>query len=330
MDEDIPLFVIKNLKTHFQVKGGTLKAVDDLSLEIYPYETLGIVGESGCGKTTLGRTIMGIHYPTSGEILFQGQKISALTGKELKRFRRKVQYIFQDPYSSLNPRMSVGEIIAEPLLIHTNLTKTQREEEVESLLDLVGLDPSFAYRFPHEFSGGQRQRISIARALVLHPLFIICDEPIAALDASIQAQIVNLLQKLREEIGLTYLFISHDLSMVKYIADRVAVLYLGQLMELSPSHSLYHDPKHPYTQSLIATIPIPDPKVEKKRSRIVVKGEVPSAIHPPKGCPFNTRCPKAFAPCFEKRPAWTEVTPEHYVACHLYSESECAKKTNMP
>lgn len=329
MDEDIPLFVIKNLKTYFQVKGGILKAVDDLSFEIYPYETLGIVGESGCGKTTLGRTIMGIHYPTGGEILFQGQKISALTGKELKRFRSKVQYIFQDPYSSLNPRMSVGEIIAEPLLIHTNLTKAQREEEVESLLDLVGLDPSFVYRFPHEFSGGQRQRISIARALVLHPLFIICDEPLAALDASIQAQIVNLLQKLREEIGLTYLFISHDLSMVKYIADRVAVLYLGQLMELSPSSSLYYDPKHPYTQSLIATIPIPDPKVEKKRSRIIVKGEVPSAIHPPKGCPFNTRCPKAFAPCFEKRPILTEVAPEHYVACHLYSENECAKKTNM-
>lgn len=312
-----PLIEIKNLKKEFLYKGQKLLAVNGISLSVYPQETLGLVGESGCGKTALARTIMRLHEPTSGDVLFDGKSILSLGKKAVQYLRRDMQYIFQDPYASLNPRMTAGEIIGEPLQIHRVLRAKEREKRVHELLDLVGLRSEYARRFPHEFSGGQRQRIGIARALALNPRLIVCDEPIAALDVSIQAQIVNLLKTLQEEIGLTYLFISHDLAMVKYISTRVAVMYLGHLMELAPSEMLYDHPLHPYTQGLLSAIPIPDPQIERKRSRILLTGEVPSPINPPKGCVFCTRCPMATKLCFEKRPALKEVAPNHQAACHL-------------
>lgn len=313
-----PLIQIKNLKKYFSYKGQTLRAVDDVSFDIFPQETLGLVGESGCGKTALARALMRVYQPTSGNILFKGKSILGYRGKAIKSLRHDMQYIFQDPCASLNPRMTAGEIIAEPLNIHNVLNRSNREKRVQHLLELVGLRPEYIGRFPHEFSGGQRQRIGIARALALSPRFIVCDEPIAALDVSIQAQIVNLLKYLQEEMGLTYLFISHDLAMVKYLSMRVAVMYLGHLMELAPSHDLYENPLHPYTQGLLSAIPIPDPHIEKKRTRILLTGEVPSPINPPKGCVFCTRCSKAEKICFEKRPTLKEVSPGHQVACHLY------------
>ena len=316
-----PLIQIKNLKKYFSYKGQTLRAVDDVSFDIFPQETLGLVGESGCGKTALARALMRLYEPTSGNILFKGESILNYKGKAIKSLRHDMQYIFQDPYASLNPRMTAGEIIAEPLNIHNVLNPSYREKRVQELLELVGLRPEYLRRFPHEFSGGQRQRIGIARALALNPRLIVCDEPIAALDVSIQAQIVNLLKYLQEEMGLTYLFISHDLAMVKYLSTRVAVMYLGHLMELAPSHDLYEKPLHPYTQGLLSAIPIPDPYIEKNRTRILLTGEVPSPITPPKGCVFCTRCPKAEKICFEKRPTLREISPGHQAACHLITPS---------
>lgn len=315
--EVAPLIQIKNLRKYFSYKGKTLRAVDNISFDVYPQETLGLVGESGCGKTALARALMRLYEPTSGDIIFKGESILSYKGKAIKSLRHDMQYIFQDPYASLNPRMTAGEIIAEPLNIHNVLNSSERQTRVLELLELVGLRSGYASRFPHEFSGGQRQRIGIARALALNPRLIVCDEPIAALDVSIQAQIVNLLKYLQEEMGLTYLFISHDLAMVKYLSTRVAVMYLGHLMELAPSQDLYENPLHPYTQGLLSAIPIPDPQIEKKRTQILLTGEVPSPINPPKGCVFCTRCPMAEKICFEKRPHIREISPGHQAACHL-------------
>ena len=312
-----PLLQVKDLKKYFPQKGRLLKAVDGVSFDVFPRETVGLVGESGCGKTALARAIMRLYEPSGGDILFQGKSILNYRRKEIKALRHDMQYIFQDPFASLNPRMTADEIIAEPLVIHNALTGHDRRKRVHELLELVGLRSDYGKRFPHEFSGGQRQRIGIARSLALNPRFIVCDEPIAALDVSIQAQIINLLKTLQEEMGLTYLFISHDLAMVKYLSTRVAVMYLGHLMEIAPSNALYESPLHPYTQGLLSAIPIPDPVTEKKRTRVLLTGEVPSPIDPPKGCVFCTRCPKAEKICYEKRPQLREVAPSHSVACHL-------------
>ena len=317
-----PLVQICHLKKYFSYKGKILRAVDDVSFDIFPNETLGLVGESGCGKTALARALMRLYEPTHGDILFEGKSILEYKRKKIKALRHDMQYIFQDPYASLNPRMTAGEIIAEPLNIHDVLEPKERGKRVHELLKLVGLHSEYSKRFPHEFSGGQRQRIGIARALALNPRFIVCDEPIAALDVSIQAQVINLLKKLQEEMGLTYLFISHDLAMVKYLSTRVAVMYLGHLMELASSIELYEKPLHPYTQGLLSAIPIPDPTVEKKRTRFIIKGEVPSPINPPKGCVFCTRCPKAMSICHQKRPVWEEISPGHKIACHLYRKTK--------
>ncbi|UZD44677.1 ABC transporter ATP-binding protein [Peribacillus frigoritolerans] len=315
-NENSPLVEIKNLKKHFPIGSQSLKAVDGLDLKIYPGETVGLVGESGCGKSTAGRTITRLYEPTDGEVLFQGKNIFDYKPGEMSHIRREIQMIFQDPYASLNPRMKVEELIGEPLAIHGISKGNERRKRVEDLLKLVGLSPEHITRFPHEFSGGQRQRIGIARALALNPKFIVCDEPISALDVSIQAQVVNLLKELQKEMGLTYLFIAHDLSMVKYISDRILVMYLGRMMELSDSDSLTKDPLHPYTQALLSAVPIPDPTI--KRERIVLKGDVPSPINPPSGCVFRTRCPKAMEICSSTVPEWKEQKPGHFVACHLY------------
>ncbi|MDM5212343.1 ATP-binding cassette domain-containing protein [Peribacillus sp. NJ4] len=316
VNENSPLVEIKNLKKYFPVGSQSLKAVDGLDLKIYPGETVGLVGESGCGKSTAGRTITRLYEPTDGEVLFQGKNIFDYKPGEMSHIRREIQMIFQDPYASLNPRMKVEELIGEPLAIHGISKGKERKKRVEDLLKLVGLSPEHITRFPHEFSGGQRQRIGIARALALNPKFIVCDEPISALDVSIQAQVVNLLKELQKEMGLTYLFIAHDLSMVKYISDRILVMYLGRMMELSDSDSLTKDPLHPYTQALLSAVPIPDPTI--KRERIVLKGDVPSPINPPSGCVFRTRCPKAMEICSSAAPEWKEQKPGHFVACHLY------------
>ncbi|PCI96150.1 oligopeptide ABC transporter ATP-binding protein OppF [Candidatus Aerophobetes bacterium] len=312
------LLEIKNLKKFFPVKGGTLKAVNDVSFFIEEKQTLGLVGESGCGKSTIGKTLINLYQPTGGSVSFNGHDMSTLSKKEMLALRKDIQMIFQDPYSSLNPRMTTQEIIKEPLIIH-KVYKSKREikERINELLALVGLQPEHANRFPHEFSGGQRQRIGIARALALNPKFIVCDEPIAALDVSIQAQIVNLLKKLQDTMGLTYLFISHDLAMVKHICNRVAVMYLGNIVEIAESKELYANPLHPYTEALLSAVPIPDPTIEKKRSRIVLPGEIPSSINPPKGCAFCTRCPKVMPICIEVAPEEVEVTKGHFVRCHL-------------
>jgi len=301
----------------FQKQTGAVHAVDDISFEIHDGETLGLVGESGCGKSTTGRTILQLYRPTSGHVYFQGVDLVTLKGKELRKIRRSMQMIFQDPYASLNPRMTVGEIIGEPLLIHNLGSGKGVRERAEQLLQLVGLNPAYSNRFPHEFSGGQRQRIGVARALAVNPSLIVCDEPISALDVSIQAQVVNLLEDLQGELNLTYLFIAHDLSMVRHISRRVAVMYLGMIVELAPRDELYMHPLHPYTRALLSAVPIPDALAEAKRRRIILKGEVPSPVDPPSGCRFRTRCPLAMPVCAEIVPESRQVAVGHFVACHM-------------
>ena len=318
-----PLVEIKNFKKYFFYKGQSIRSVDGISLEILPKQTLSLIGESGCGKTTLGRTLMGLYKPTSGALFFKGKNVLDYKGQALKQLRAQMQYLFQDPYSSLNPRMTLEEIITEPLITHSTLHhKSARKMRAEELLTLVGLLPQHLSSFPHELSGGQRQRVGIARALALNPTFLICDEPVASLDVSVRAQIITLLQRLQKELGLTYLFISHDLTIVKCLSHRVAVMYLGQLMEIAPSEVLYRAPLHPYTQALLSAIPIPNPEIQKTRKPILLKGEVPNPISPPKGCPFCTRCPKAEKICFEKRPSLLPIpsNPSQHVACHLVFE----------
>ncbi len=319
-----PLVAVENLTKHFPImqgvfrrEVGTVKAVDGIDFEIRERETLGLVGESGCGKSTAGRVILRLHAATAGRIVFRGTDITSLEGEALRRLRPRMQMIFQDPQDSLNPRMTVGSIIGEPLLEHSAATGRALQDRVEELLDAVGLDPGFTNRYPHEFSGGQRQRIGVARALALNPEFIVCDEPIAALDVSIQAQVVNLLEDLQERFGLTYLFISHDLSMIRHIADRVAVMYLGKIVELASSDSLYREPLHPYTRALLSAVPIHDPELEARRERVILSGDVPSPANPPSGCRFRTRCPMAAPECSEREPQWRELRPEHWAACHF-------------
>ena len=319
MEDNNYLIQVKNLKKYFNVgKNLTLKAVDDVSFNIHKGETLGLVGESGCGKTTCGRTVMGLYGATSGEVIYNGKNIHDYNDKEKKEFTRKAQIIFQDPYASLDPRMTVGNIIGEGIEIHNLHNKSEKNERIYELLEMVGLNKEHASRFPHEFSGGQRQRIGIARALAIEPEFIVCDEPISALDVSIQAQIVNLLIKLQKEIGLTYLFIAHDLSMVKHISDRVGVMYLGTLAELCDSLELYREPLHPYTQALLSAIPVPDPKIGREKKRIMLEGEVASPINPKPGCRFSTRCRYVKDICKESTPILKEIQKNHFVACHLY------------
>ena len=301
----------------FRRQVGTVKAVDGISFEIKRRENLGLVGESGCGKSTAARVILQLLKATSGKVYFKEQEITSISSEDLRKRRPQMQMIFQDPQDSLNPRMTVGSIISEPMFEHQRLKVKQRRERVEQLLDSVGLDPSVTNRYPHEFSGGQRQRIGIARALALSPDFIICDEPIAALDVSIQAQVINLLEDLQEEYGLTYLFISHDLSMIRHISDRVAVMYLGRIVELASSQELYSNPLHPYTKALLSAVPVHDPVLEKKRKRTILVGDVPSPASPPSGCHFSTRCPIAEASCFKVSPEWRQVSPDRRVACHL-------------
>ncbi len=315
---------VEKITKHFDLKSGIIrfggspvvKAVDDVTFDVYKNETLGLVGESGCGKSTLGRVILRLHEPTSGSVYFEDTNLGSLKPEELRRFRTKMQIVFQDSYSSLNPRHKVGEIIAEPMTIHTDMTHREIRERILELLRLVGLKPGYASRFPYEFSGGQRQRINIARTLALYPEFIVCDEPISALDVSIQAQVVNLLKDLQQKLGITYLFIAHDLSMVRYISDRIAVMYLGRIMELAGSDQLFANPLHPYTQSLISAIPIPDPKKERLRKSIVLEGEVPSPVNTPSGCVFHTRCPVADELCSIEVPEYREINPGHFIACH--------------
>ena len=319
-----PLLAVENLTRHFPVmqgvfrrEVGSVRAVDGLDFEIRERETLGLVGESGCGKSTAGRVILRLDPATAGRILFRGTDITSLEGEALRRLRPRMQMIFQDPQDSLNPRMTVGSIIGEPLLEHGAAKGRALRDRVEELLDAVGLDPGFTNRYPHEFSGGQRQRIGVARALALNPEFIVCDEPIAALDVSIQAQVVNLLEDLQERLGLTYLFISHDLSMIRHIADRVAVMYLGKLVELASSDALYREPLHPYTRALLSAVPIHDPELEARRERVILRGDVPSPADPPVGCRFSTRCPIAAPECSERVPDWRELRPGHWAACHF-------------
>ena len=300
----------------FQRKTGEVKAVDDVSFFIRRGETLGLVGESGCGKTTTGRSILKLQEVTAGKVLFEGRDLIEMKGEELRRMRVHMQPIFQDPFASLNPRMAVGDIIGEPLIVHKLAKGRLYREEVNNLLSMVGLEPRMADRYPHEFSGGQRQRIGIARALAARPSFIVCDEAVSALDVSIQAQIIKLLMTLREELNLTYLFISHDLSVVRHISDRVAVMYLGKIVEITSSEQLYRDPQHPYTISLLSAVPIPDPKVDRTRERIVLTGDVPSPINPPSGCPFHTRCHMAVEECKTTKQELRTVGSEHWVACH--------------
>lgn len=311
------LVEIKHLKKYFNMgRKGDLKAVDDLSFSISRGETVGMVGESGCGKTTAGRSILRLYEPTAGEVLFEGENILKISNTKMKNLRRDMQMIFQDPYASLNPRMTIEDIIGEAIDIHKLSTGRVRKDRIGELLDLVGLSVDHMSRFPHEFSGGQRQRIGIARALAVEPKFIICDEPISALDVSVQAQVVNLLKKLQNQLGLTYLFIAHDLSMVKYISDRVAVMYLGKMVEFASSDDLYAEPLHPYTLALLSAVPIPDPDVETSRDQIVLEGDIPSPINPPSGCHFRTRCPIATEKCAQEKPEFVELRKNHWVACH--------------
>ncbi len=332
MVENNMLLRVINLKKYFPITGGLLgrqvgmvKAVDGVSFEIKRGETLGLVGESGCGKSTSGRAILQLHKPTAGHVFFEDNDLTELSGEQLRRLRPKMQMIFQDPYASLNPRHSVGKIVGEPLVIHGLMGGKALKDRVAELLDLVGLDPAYVRRYPHEFSGGQRQRIGIARALSLNPSFIVCDEPISALDVSIQAQVVNLLQDLQEQLGLTYLFIAHDLSMVKHISHRIAVMYLGKIMELTDRNALFDDPLHPYTQSLNSAVPVPAPKLERKRRRFILKGDPPSPANPPSGCVFHTRCPLTIEECTRVVPEYREVRPGHFVACHLTDEAGASK-----
>jgi oligopeptide transport system ATP-binding protein len=319
------LLEVKGLKKYFPITQGILiqrkvadvKAVDGLDFYIERGETLGLVGESGCGKSTTGRTILQLYRPTSGDVFFKGRDLAKLEGEELRRTRRHMQMIFQDPYASLNPRMTVGDIIGEPLEVHNIAKGKEKKERVQELLQIVGLNPYFINRYPHEFSGGQRQRIGVARALAVQPDFIVCDEPISALDVSIQAQIINLLEELQAKFNLTYLFIAHDLSVVRHISDRVAVMYLGKIVELTDRTSLYSNPLHPYTKALLSAVPIPDPIVEEKRERIILVGDVPSPVNPPSGCRFHTRCPLAIDICKQVDPEFRDVGNKHFVACHV-------------
>ena len=322
-----PLLRVEHLTKEFPVESGVfarragakrVHAVEDISFDIYPGETFGLVGESGCGKSTTGRTIMRLNNPTSGRVIFDGKDVAKMKKRELKEMRRNMQYIFQDPYASRNPRMTIGEIVSEPLVIHNVMPNAkERMDYVRSLLDIVGLNPEHINRYPHEFSGGQRQRVGIARAFALRPKLIICDEPVSALDVSIQAQVLNLLSDLQKQFGTAYLFIAHDLSVVQHISDRVAVMYLGHLMEYSDWKSLYDEPYHPYSQSLLSAVPIPDPDVQHSRKRIILKGDPPSPIDPPTGCPFHTRCPIAKDVCSKDVPQLREVAPGHFCACHF-------------
>ncbi|MBP1970459.1 peptide/nickel transport system ATP-binding protein/oligopeptide transport system ATP-binding protein [Virgibacillus natechei] len=326
-DTDEVLVQVKNIKKYFPIKGGILKrdigqvkAVDDVSLEVKKGETLGLVGESGSGKSTLGRVILRLLQPTEGEILFEDNDISLLSNRKLREYRKDMQIVFQDPYASLNSKMSVGELIEEPLLVQTSASKSERKEKAIELLEKVGMRASDRTKYPHEFSGGQRQRISIARALALNPKFIICDEPVSALDVSIQAQVLNLMADLQDEFNLTYLFIAHDLSVVKHISDRVAVMYLGRIAEVAPKKSLYDNPLHPYTTALLSSVPSTD--VRHRREKIQLSGDLPSPSDPPSGCVFRTRCPQAYDRCSVERPELKDMGAGHYVACHLYDEAK--------
>jgi oligopeptide transport system ATP-binding protein len=323
------LVQIRDLQMHFPVtKGiilqrqvGAVKAVDGVSFNIKQGETLGLVGESGCGKSTTGRAILQLYRPTAGSVIFHGTDLTKLKGEEMRRMRRKVQMIFQDPYASLNPRMTVGDIIGEPIKVHNLRQGKEVRVRVQELLQLVGLNPYFINRYPHEFSGGQRQRIGVARALAVEPEFVVCDEPVSALDVSIQAQIINLLEDLQDRLGLTYLFIAHGLAVVKHISDRVAVMYLGKIVELAEGRELYSMPMHPYTQALLSAVPIPDPKVEKRRKRIILEGDVPSPLNPPSGCHFHTRCPIAIEKCKIEEPPFMDYGNGHFAACWRARES---------
>jgi len=323
MPERETLVKVEGLKMYFPITQGIvvqrhigdIKAVDGLNFFIRRGETLGLVGESGCGKSTTGRSILQLYRPTAGNVYFEGQDLTKMKGEKLRQMRRKMQMIFQDPYASLNPRMTVGNIIGEPLEVHNILRGPALKERVRELLQVVGLNPYFINRYPHEFSGGQRQRIGVARALAVQPSFIVCDEPISALDVSIQAQIINLLEELQSKFELTYLFIAHDLSVVRHISDRIAVMYLGKIMEMTTSLELYKNPLHPYTKALLSAVPIPDPLVEEKRKRIILEGDVPSPASPPKGCNFSTRCPVRMDICKEQEPEFKDAGGEHFVAC---------------
>jgi oligopeptide transport system ATP-binding protein len=316
---------VQNLIKYFPIhKGvflqkhiGDIKAVDGVSFDIYKGETLGLVGETGCGKTTVGRTMLRLYEPTAGAIIFDNIDLVMLNDSALQSTRRRMQMIFQDPYASLNPRMTVGSIIAAPLDVHGTPDGMTKRERIDDLLRLVGLNPDFVNRYPHEFSGGQRQRIGIARALAVNPDLIVCDEPISSLDVSIQAQVVNLLEELQVKLGLTYLFIAHDLSMVRHISDRMAVMYLGKIMELADRDEIYLHPLHPYTQALMSAVPVPDPEIAEGRNRILLQGDIPSPANPPVGCNFNTRCPFAKDICMQQEPDYREIQPDHWVACHL-------------
>ncbi len=320
-----PLVQVRNLKKYFPIQRGMViqrhvgdvKAVDDVSFDVLRGETLGLVGETGCGKTTVGRTILRLYEPTGGQVIFDGVDLVSLNEGELRRMRQRMQMIFQDPYASLNPRMTVGSIVSSPLDVHKTVHSKNKSKRVDDLLDMVGLNPEFVNRYPHEFSGGQRQRIGIARALAVSPDLIICDEPISSLDVSIQAQVVNLLEELQRELGLTYIFIAHDLSMVRHISNRIAVMYLGKIMELADRNDIYLDPIHPYTQALMSAVPLPDPDIQRKRKRILLEGDIPSPTNPPVGCNFNTRCPAAKERCFKEDPAFREIKPGHWAACHF-------------
>lgn len=315
------LIEVKGLKKYFPIKDKTLKAVDDVSFKIYKGETLGLVGESGCGKTTCGRTILGLYKATEGEVLYNDSNVHTMNQRETLAFKKNAQIIFQDPYASLDPRMTIGNIIREGMDVHIKEPEQKRNDRVTKLLKQVGLNPEHSARFAHELSGGQRQRIGIARALAVEPQFIVCDEPISALDVSIQAQIVNLMIKLQQDMGLTYLFISHDLSMVKHISDRIGVMYLGSMIEMGNTAELYKNPLHPYTKALISSIPVPSMKEEDQHERIKLTGEVPSPINPPDGCKFVKRCNEAMEICHKDRPKWIEVAPDRYVACHKYCQA---------
>ena len=319
-----PLIEVKNLKEYFNISTGMfrskpLKAVDGVSFSINKGETLGLVGESGCGKTTVGRTLLHLYKPTGGEIWYNGKRIKSKS--DIKEFRKKATMVFQDPYSSLNPRMTVSDIIGEPLDVH-KLTKTkkEREERILELMGYVGLNSEHAARYAHEFSGGQRQRIGIARSLAVNPDFIVCDEPVSALDVSIQAQVINMFDELQEKLGLTYLFIAHDLLVVRHISDRIAVMYLGKMVELAPAAEIYDHPLHPYSKSLLSAVPVPDPKVARANKRIVLTGDIPSPLNAPSGCPFRTRCQYACEKCAESMPSFEEVSTGHFVACHRLAE----------
>ncbi len=327
--EKTALVQVRNLKKYFPISEGLIfqrhvndvKAVDDVSFDVYNGETLGLVGETGCGKTTVGRTLLRLYDPTDGQIIFDNIDLATLQEGPLRHMRQRMQMIFQDPYASLNPRMTVGSIVGAPLDVHTKMNGKEKHDRIQELLEIVGLNPDFVNRYPHEFSGGQRQRIGIARALALNPDLVICDEPISSLDVSIQAQVVNLLEELQNKFGLTYIFIAHDLSMVRHISDRMAVMYLGKIVELADRNEIYLQPLHPYTQALMSAVPVPDPDVGRKRKRTILVGDIPSPVNPPVGCNFNTRCPIAKERCFVEDPEYREIVPGHWVACHFAEET---------